>query len=109
MFHSILRKMTSPTVDRLRLPTQLGGFRHQQTICATLHLRAFGQAATLRGLSQATLFLDVKNALDAMLREHVCGGDLQTCPGPLRAHLEAEGLDWDQLCAETASDRKSVV
>eukprot|EP00438_Fugacium_kawagutii_P025083 Skav202489 [mRNA] locus=scaffold1531:74727:80399:- [translate_table: standard] len=108
LFHALLRKMALPTIQRLRLSFQLGGFQKQQTTFATLHLRSYCQAATKKGCSLATLFVDVRHAFHSMLREHVCDAPDHTLPEQLRPFLESEGLSWSDLCAEVVPHSKDL-
>ena len=89
--HSFLRRQLLPTLQRLRHPLQLGSFARSSTLFATAYVRAFSQLAKKQGLSSAVLFIDIRSAFHAMVREVVLGGhSLHPC---LRELLQQHSLD----------------
>ena len=95
-FHALVRKALLHWSLPKRMPTQFGGFAHQQTLFATQYIRAFARVATSHQLSSAVLFIDVKSAFHCLLREHVFG-TRTTFPDSLREILAAEGFDAGHL------------
>eukprot|EP00438_Fugacium_kawagutii_P031000 Skav224073 [mRNA] locus=scaffold942:23534:26989:+ [translate_table: standard] len=99
LYHGVVRRCLTPFAETMRAPTQLGGFKGQQTAYGSLALRAYVKAATARACSVVTLFVDVKHAFHALLRQHAFSG-ADTFPPKLRAILTAEGLNVDELLAD---------
>ena len=87
----VLRRQFLPTLQRLRHPLQLGGFARSSTLFATAYVRAFSQLAKKQGLSSAVLFIDIRSAFHAMVREVVLGG--HSLHPRLRELLQQHSLD----------------
>eukprot|EP00435_Cladocopium_sp_Y103_P046616 s432_g13.t1 len=90
--HAVLRSQFMPALSRARAPLQLGGFAHQSTVFATHYLRACTHHAKQHQVSSCIIFLDVRSAFHAMLREAVfsMGDTLHPC---LQALLCEQGCD----------------
>ena len=82
--HSFLRGQFLPVLHHLRHPLQLGGFARSSTMFATAYVRSFVQLASMRTMSSAILFIDIRSAFHAMIREIVLGGS-----GPLHPKLQS--------------------
>ena len=92
--HAVMRSQMMPALHSVRAPLQLGGFAKQATTFATHYLRAFEQLASERKLSSCVVFLDIKSAFHAMVRELVF--DLtRPLPARLREVLQLQGCDPD--------------
>ena len=90
LYHSILRSRLIQSIPSL--PSQLGGYRGQQTLFATQLLRSHCLVTSRRHLSTATVFVDVRSAFHCFLREHAFG-TRGTFPPRLLAILQSEELD----------------
>ena len=90
LYHSILRSRLIQAIPSL--PSQLGGYRGQQTLFATQLLRSHCLVTSRRHLSTATVFVDVRSAFHCLLREHAFG-TRGTFPPRLLAILQSEELD----------------
>ena len=92
--HSFLRRQFLPVLQRLRHPLQLGGFPRSSTMFATAYVRAFTQLAARRAVSSAIVFIDIKSAFHAMIREIVLGGSGSLHP-VLQTVLQQAAADVD--------------
>ena len=90
LYHSILRSRLIQSIPSL--PSQLGGYRGQQTLFATQLLRSHCLVTSRLHLSTATVFVDVRSAFHCLLREHAFG-TRGTFPPRLLAILQSEALD----------------
>ena len=96
LYHSILRNRLIQSVPSL--PSQLGGYRGQQTLFATQLLRSHCLVTSRCHLSTATVFVDVRSAFHCLLREHAFG-TRDDFPPRLLAILQSEDLDVQSLAA----------
>ena len=94
LYHSILRSRMIQSIPSL--PSQLGGYRGQQTLFATQLLRSHCVVTSRRHLSTATVFVDVRSAFHCLLREHAFG-TRSSFPPRLLAILQSEALDVHSL------------
>ena len=99
LYHSILRSRLIKSVPSL--PSQLGGYRGQQTLFATQLLRSHCLVTSRCRLSTATVFVDVRSAFHCLLREHAFG-TRDNFPPRLLAILQSEDLDVHSLTASTS-------
>eukprot|EP00435_Cladocopium_sp_Y103_P065310 s1878_g27.t1 len=90
--HAVLRAQFMPALVQARAPLQLGGFSHQTTIFATHYLKAVTHLAHQKGLSSSILFLDIRSAFHALLRELVFDLD-QPLPDKLLEVLRDQSAD----------------
>eukprot|EP00435_Cladocopium_sp_Y103_P062446 s894_g24.t1 len=101
LHHAMLRRKLLPWASEVRLSTQYGGYRGQQTPFASILLRSYSAVAAAKQVSLAVLFLDVRNAFHCLLRQHAFG-TTAAFPCALRQTLEAEGLNVQQLIDHAA-------
>ena len=94
--HAFLRGQFLPTLHKLRHPLQLGGFARSSTMFATAYVRSFVQISSSRTLSSAVLFIDIRSAFHAMIREVVLGGSESLHPA-LMTLLQQDDVDLDRL------------
>ena len=94
LYHSILRNRLIQSVPSL--PSQLGGYRGQQTLFATQLLRSHCVVTSRCHLSTATVFVDVRSAFHCLLREHAFG-TRDNFPPRLLAILQSEDLEMFNL------------
>eukprot|EP00438_Fugacium_kawagutii_P031230 Skav211061 [mRNA] locus=scaffold314:89953:93480:- [translate_table: standard] len=92
LYHGVMRRRLVDSAEVMRSPTQLGGFKGQQTGFGVLMLRTYTKIAAARSVSVTTLFVDVKHAFHALLRQHAFSG-ASDMPPKLLETLGREGLD----------------
>ena len=90
LYHGILRRKMIQSIPAL--PSQLGGYRGQQTLFATQLLRSHCAVTACRHLSTATVFIDVRSAFHCLLREHAFGTRASFPPRIIDV-LQHENLD----------------
>ena len=100
--HSFLRRQFVPVLHRMRHPLQLGGFTKSSTMFATAYVRAFSQLASACSLSSAVIFVDIRSAFHAMIREIVLGSNGPLHP-KLAGLLETHGVDLAAVSRRTSS------
>lgn len=96
LYRSMMRRQMIPADETFRLPTQLRGFGGQQTAYGMLLLRTYVKLAAAKGTSVAKLFVGVRHAFHALLRQHVFNG-CHEFPQKLRDVLPAENIDFQSL------------
>ena len=71
--HSILRPRLMTEISKVRPPMQLGGFQHQEVSYGSQYTRTLTRVAHACRLPSAILFVDLRTAFHALVRQLVIG------------------------------------
>ena len=92
-WHALLRQELLPHVLKAKLDSQFGGFPGQQPGFATSLVRSYSNIAHSQGLSDASIFLDLRSAFHHLVRQFAWHFEEGEFPQRLRDALRQEGLD----------------
>ena len=92
-FHSWVRQQLMAHITDVRLPTQIGGFSHQQSQFGSQCIQTIARICCAKQLSHACLFVDVRGAYHYLIRELVLGIEDNEDLKAVIASITAQGMD----------------
>ena len=111
IIHAWSRQRLLPTLQHRKTLGQLGGLPSQQTVTGVQAVRAHSQAACMKHLSSATMFIDLRAAFHHMLRELIFATSngllldvLETILDGKDFNLQQLQVDLENLCAQEITD-----
>ena len=109
--HAWTRKRLLPTLQQRKTIGQLGGLPAQQTVTGVQIVRLHSIVGHSKGLSTATLFIDLRSAFHHMLRELIFATKNHLLQDTLASMLDADDFDierlhqrLDELCSASIND-----
>ena len=98
--HAWARKRLLPTLQDRKTIGQLGGLPAQQTITGVQIVRMHSIVGQSKGISTATLFIDLKSAFHHMLRELIFAMHNHLSVDLLAQMLDEQDFDLERLCSQ---------
>lgn len=80
-------------ISTIRLPTQLGGFQHQQAQFGSQCIQSIARICAARKLSHGCLFVDVRGAYHFLVRELVMGVEDNADLSAVIDNITQQGMD----------------
>ena len=92
-FHSWTRTKLMGHISGIRMPSQLGGFSHQQSQFGSQMIQTVARICAAKQLSHACLFVDVRGAYHYLVRELVMGIEDDDDLAGVIANIAQHGMD----------------
>ena len=92
-FHSWTRTKLMGHISGIRMPSQLGGFSHQQSQFGSQMIQTVAHICAAKQLSHACLFVDVRGAYHYLVRELVMGIEDDDDLAGVIANIAQHGMD----------------
>ena len=109
--HAWTRRRLLPTLQQRKTIGQLGGLPAQQTVTGVQIVRLHSIVGQSKGISTATLFIDLRSAFHHMLRELIFATHNHLLKDTLAMMLDANDFDierlhqhLDELCSKQVTD-----
>ena len=102
-FHAWTRRKVMEHIGQIRMPTQIGGFAHQQAQFGSQSVQTIARICAAKQLTHACLFVDVRGAYHYLVRELVVGIEKDNDLQAVIENLQRQGIDskgvqkWSEL------------